>query len=224
MELNTVGIVGTVAAAPQPYHNIYGHKNIYALWVDTTRDSGTVDRILVLFQEQSIDAASFQALPGEDFDAGALAALITEGSTIEVTGQLQTYKYNGTGRTQLFVWGVYMAAAPKDCAQLNTVYMQGAIAKAPKYRETPLGKRITDISVRVRSIFSEGFYSYIPCITWEAMANRAALLEEDATVYLEGRLQSRQYIKETPEGTQQLTTWEVSINRLNTGENQDNGN
>lgn len=213
MDINTVGIVGTVAAL-QPYHNIYGRGNVYALWLDTERDSGVKDRIIVLFQEDKIEGDSFQALPGDYMEPGGMAALIKEGSRIEVTGAIQTYKDMNTGRVQLFVWGLYLAAVPEGSNQLNTVYMHGEIAKEPIYRETPKGKRITDMAVRIPSAFTEGFYSYIPCIAWKGLAARAAELKEGDVVYLEGRLQSREYNKTTPEGDKTLTTWEVSVYKL----------
>ena len=214
MELNTVGIAGTAATAPEPYHNIYGQENVYALWVDTVRDSGVVDRILVLFQENRIEGDSFQATPGERSDAGNLAALIKAGSRVEVTGKIQTYKNTETGRTQLFIWALYLAAIPEGSQQLNTVYIKGEIAKAPIYRTTPKGRRIADLMVRIPSAFSAGFYSYIPCIAWWNLADQAANLVEGTTVYLEGRVQSREYVKRTEEGDKVLTTWEVSANKM----------
>ena len=213
-QVNITGLCGTVAEAPKRYHNVYGQSNVYALWLDTQRDSGTVDRVLVLLQENKIDGDSFQAPPGDYFDAGTLAALITPCSSIEVSGQIQTYKDKATGSTQLFVWASYLAAAQEDKGQLNAVYITGEIAKQPVHRETPLGRHITDIALRVPSAFTKGFYSYIPCITWGRMADYAAELQEGAVVYLEGRLQSREYTKHTEEGDQVLTTWEVSAYKL----------
>ena len=214
MELNTVGIAGTVAAAPEKYHNIYGQGNVYALWLDTTRDSGTVDRILVLFQEDRIETGSFSAKEWDFTQEGDRAALIEQGGKVEVTGRIQTYKNRETGRTQLFVWAHYVAAIPANSQELNVVYIKGEVAKVPVYRETPMGRRITDIMVCVRSEFSAGFYSYIPCLAWGKLAYRAAEFPEGTTVYLEGRIQSREYVKRTPEGDKLLTTWEVSAHKL----------
>ena len=90
----------------------------------------------------------------------------------------------------------------------------GTIAKQPTYRETPKGKRITDITVRIPSAFTPGFYSYIPCITWEKLAEQAAGLQEGQEVYLEGRIQSRDYVKKNGEESSVLTTWEISANKL----------
>lgn len=219
MELNTVGIAGTVATAPERYRNIYGQENVYAIYLDVTRDSGTVDRILVLFQEDRIEGDSFQALPGDYMEAGKLAALIKAGSRVEVTGAIQTYKNMETGRVQLFVWGLYLAAIPEGSQQLNAAYIKGEMARVPVYRETPKGRYITDLMVRIPSVFSPGFYSYIPCIAWGRLADRAAELPEGTTVYLEGRVQSREYTKHTQEGDKVLTTWEVSANKLETEAN-----
>lgn len=201
MEMNTVGIAGTVAAAPAPYRNIYGRENVYALWLDVARDSGTVDCVLVLVQvgktEMEIDRAALR-----------------EGSRVEATGTVQTYKDRETGHTQLFVWASYLAAVPDDSQQINTVYITGTVARQPVYRETPKGKHITDFAICVPSAFAQGFYSFIPCIAWERLAEQAAEMQEGSEVYLEGRVQSRNYTKKTPEGTRELTTWEISVNKL----------
>lgn len=211
-QLNVVGLAGTAAVAPIPYNNIYGRSGVYALWLDIARDSGVIDRVLVLFQEDKVDADSFGALPWNE--PGYMAALIKEDSRVEVTGALQTFKDIATGRTQLFVWA-YRVAAGTESQEFNNVYITGEVAKTPVYRETPKGRRITDIAVRIPSEFTPGFYSYIPCITWETVADRAQWLEEGATVYLEGRLQSRDYVKRYQDGTEELlTTWEVSVCRL----------
>lgn len=214
MELNTTGIVGTVAAAPEKYHNIYGQENVYALWLDTARDSGVADRILVLFQEDKIDGDSFRALPGDYMEAGGVAALIKKGDRVEVTGQLQTCKNWATGRSQLFVWAGYIAGVTVGSKQLNNVYLQAKVLREPVYRETPKGRHITDLALVVNSEFSEGYTCIIPGIAWERTAEWAAYLEPGITVYLEGRLQSRDYTK----GDQVLTTWEVSISKIQTKE------
>lgn len=216
MQLNTIGLTGTVAAAPEPYHNVYGRGNVYALYLDVARDSGIVDRILVLFQENKIEGDSFQALPGDYMGTGNLAALIKQGSRIEVTGAIQTYKDNSTGHTQLFVWARYLAAVTKDAPphELNTVYIDGEVAKEPIYRETPKGQHITEIVLRVPSEFTPGFYSFVPCITWNKIADWAKVIPEGAPMHLEGRLQSRNYRKNTPNGTEVKTTWEISACKL----------
>lgn len=214
MELNTIGIAGTVAETPEKHHNIYGREDVYALWLDTARDSGVADRILVLFQGNKINSESLGAYPPDAFAPEELVELIRKGSRIEVTGQLQTFKNRETGRTQLFVWAAYVAALPEGSQQLNSVYLNAEVLREPVYRETPKGRQITDLALTVPSAFTEGYTCVIPCITWGRMAEWAAYLEPGTAVYLEGRLQSRDYMK----GDQVLTTWEVSVSKIHTKE------
>lgn len=213
-QINIAGLCGTVAEAPTKYHNVYGQSGVYALWLDTERDSGVIDRILVLFQGNKIDSESLGAYPPDAFTPEELVELIGAGRRVEVSGQLQTYKDKENGSTQLFVWASYLAAAQEDKGQFNAVYITGAIAKEPIHRETPLGRHITDLALRIPSAFTKGFYSYVPCITWGRMADNAAELPEGAVIYLEGRLQSREYVKRTKKGEETLTTWEVSAYKL----------
>lgn len=228
MDTNVVGLCGTVAEAPQKHQNVYGQSDLYALWLDTERDSGTKDRVLVLFQANKIDGESLGAYPADAFTPEELVELITAGSRIEVSGCLQKRKDNATGHNQLFVWAHHLAAAQKDKSQFNTVYITGEIARKPMYRETPLGKSITDIVLRIPSIFAKGFYSHVSCIAWKKLAEKAAELPEGTVVYMEGRLQSREYIKRREEGVETLTTWELSAYKLEVEEqkegNQSNGN
>lgn len=225
-QLNVVGLAGTAVAAPELYQNVYGRSGVYALWMDIARDSGVKDRVLVLFQEDKIDADTFGALPWNE--PGYMAALIKEGSRVEVTGTLQTCKSAETLRTQVFVWAYRVAAEKEETAGLeyNNVYITGEVAKTPRYRETPKGRRITDISLRIPSEFTPGFYSFIPCIAWGKTAERAQWMEKGATVYLEGRLQSREYLKCHPDGAEEtITTWEVSAVKLTEPEGeQEDGN
>lgn len=213
-EMNTAGITGVVAEAPRRRNNLYGRPGIYMLWLDAERDSGTVDRVLVLFQEDKIDGESLNTLPGDYMEPGGLAALIKPGSVIEITGKVQTYKDTQTGKTQLFVWALYVAAVQENSQRINLCFMSGEIAKRPIYRTTPRGARITEITLRIPSAFSEGFYSFVPCITWERLAEEAAELQKGQTVQVEGRIQQRTYRKTTEEGTRELSTWEVSVNKM----------
>ena len=214
MELNTIGIAGTVAAAPERHSNVYGWEGIYALWLDSLRDSGVEDRVLVLFRADKVDGESLGAYPADAFTPEELVELIRAGSRIEVTGQLQTYKNKETGRTQLFIWASYIAAYSEEWQQFNAAYIKGEVVRQPVYRETPKGRYITNLALCVPSAFTQGFSCVIPCITWGRNAAKAAEVKPGDTVYLEGRLQSREYEK----GGQVFTTWEVSANKVDTKE------
>lgn len=204
MDINTVGIVGTVAEAPVRFKDIFGQNNVYAMWLDSKRLSETSDRILVLFQEDKIE--------GEEFKERLLNAW-ENGCKVEVTGSLQTYKTKA-GRTQVFVWGLYIAEVPGYTEDMNAAYLKGEVAKEPKYRDTPKGRRLTEVILKVPSFFNEGYYSYIPCITWGPAADRAVWLKKGDMVYMEGRTQKREYAKPLQNGYKMMATWEVSVSKL----------
>lgn len=214
MELNTIGIAGNVVAAPERHANVYGWEGIYALWLDSLRDSGIEDCVLVLFRADKINGESLGAYPPDAFAPEELVELIKPGSRVEVTGQLQTYKNKETGRTQLFIWASYVSALSEEWQQFNAAYITGEVVREPVYRETPKGRYITDLALCVPSAFAQGFSCVIPCITWGRNAAKAAEVKPGDTVYLEGRLQSREYTK----GGQVFTTWEVSANKVGTKE------
>lgn len=134
MEINTVGITGIVVSQPEKRNNLYGRLGIYRLWVDVERDSGTIDRILVLLQEgetETEETVTTTLYPVEYWQqpeviiekkAGKLTAEeiikgFQPGSTVEVTGRVQTYKDKETGRTQLlygaYTWQQYQRTASR---------------------------------------------------------------------------------------------------------------
>ena len=122
MEINTVGITGIVVSQPEKRNNLYGRLGIYRLWVDVERDSGTIDRILVLLQEgetETEETVTTTLYPVEYWQqpeviiekkAGKLTAEeiikgFQPGSTVEVTGRVQTYKDKPDVRS--FLYGAY---------------------------------------------------------------------------------------------------------------------
>lgn len=83
----------------------------------------------------------------------------------------------------------------------------------PTHRETPRGKHITDITVKVKNEITGGS-CFLPCICWQEQADEAAQWQQGDTVELLGRYQSRQYEKVLDTATgerEQRTAYEVSV-------------
>ena len=102
--------------------------------------------------------------------------------------------------------------------------VRGVIANNPTYRETPRGKRITDITVKVRNELTGG-NCYLPCICWQEQADEAAQWQQGDTVELLGRYQSRQYEKVLDAATgerEQRTAYEVSVRLIRRKEEAEN--
>ena len=55
---------------------------------------------------------------------------------------------------------------------------------------------------------------YLPCIAWGSLALRCGQLCVGEALHLDGRLQSRTYLKSLGEITQERTAFEISITSL----------
>lgn len=141
------------------------------------------------------------------------------GTYVEVFGVLRSISksVNGKQRTVLNV----LAKDIQNCGinisptKNNLFSFCGDIVKPPIYRKTPKGAEITELLVSIKR-FSEKS-DYLPCISWNAEARKAANLTPGCRIKATGRIQSREYDKKlNPEGTltEKRTVNEVSIGRI----------
>lgn len=114
----------------------------------------------------------------------------------------------------VFVLAEYVGVVSEQVEQQNGVHMEGIIAREPIHRTTPLGKVITEITVKVPSAFDLLHYCFIPVICWEKCARVVARYQKDTKVVLEGRLQSREYKKRMDGIDAILTAYEVSARHI----------
>ena len=91
----------------------------------------------------------------------------------------------------------------------NLILLSGTLCKPPNLRTTPMGRDICDLMLAVNRHY--GRSDYLPCITWGARACETALWDVGTRVSLEGRLQSRSYIKVLDTGAVERTAFEVSV-------------
>ena len=92
-----------------------------------------------------------------------------------------------------------------DC---NEVYLRGTLCKPPNLRTTPMGRDICDLMLAVNRHY--GRSDYLPCICWGPRARSAAQWGVGTMLRLEGRIQSRRYIKVSEDGAEERTAFEVS--------------
>ena len=93
-----------------------------------------------------------------------------------------------------------------DC---NLVQLTGTLCKAPNLRCTPMGRDICDLMLAVNRHY--GRSDYLPCICWGVKAREAEAWGVGTQLRLEGRIQSRRYIKLSDEGAVEKTAFEVSV-------------
>lgn len=217
---NAVGLAGEVKELTEieqlcglPF---YG----YAAKITTPRPRGEEDEVVVAFKEAAVDR-------GKTGDGLHLENYFTAGSRLLIAGKIQTLKDFSTGKVLVFVLADYVALSPKAMLQ-DDVVVRGELAYTPTHRETPRGKRISDIMVKVKSELTGG-WCFIPCICWQETADEVATWQQGDVVELLGRYQSREYEKEVSpfytDGkiagglTEKRTAYEISVSQINrTGE------
>ena len=91
--------------------------------------------------------------------------------------------------------------------------MDGYICKNPVYRQTPLGREITDLLVAINRPYNKS--DYIPAIVWGRNAKFAKNLNVGDRIQLWGRVQSRGYEKKLDDGEiLKKVAYEVSISKI----------
>jgi len=91
--------------------------------------------------------------------------------------------------------------------------LDGYICKNPVYRQTPLGREITDLLMAINRPYNKS--DYIPAIVWGRNAKFAKSLNIGDRIQLWGRVQSREYEKKLDNGeVLKKVAYEVSISKI----------
>lgn len=218
-EKNVVGLAGDVKEL-KAVEAVCGLRfKGYLGLVEVERPSGITDTLVVAFAWD----APYKSTQGVEFD---VLREYPAGSRLLLYGKMQTLKDFSTGRQLVFVLADFVALSPKAERQ-NDIVLVGEIAYKPTYRETPRGKHISDIFVKVRNQLTKSS-SLIPCICWNETVEEVANWLPGDTVKLIGRLQSREYEKLIEEiyadgvvaerVTETRTAYEVSVHTIRKAE------
>jgi hypothetical protein len=188
MTNNGVLLRGELVTEPTFSHESHG-KEFVSFFLSVERLSGVRDRLRVVAQP-------------------ALLPEVQLGDTLEVQGQLRSYN-NRTGQGRRLVISVYAQGVTRSQGEPeNRVWLQGQVCREPVYRRTPLGREICDLMLAVPR--SYGRKDYLPCILWGSLARMGADCPKGTELWLQGRLQSRTYVKQLEEGSEERTAYEVS--------------
>lgn len=190
MEQNHIELIGCPICAPIYSHSNHG-RQFFRFELEVTRLSGAVDRLPVLVSRELMEACP-----------------IEEGEALYISGQIRSFN-NRCGSGRKLVISVLAEELYPSCQEHeNRVSLRGVICKEPIYRRTPLGREICDIMLAVNRAYRRA--DYLPCILWGRCAQEAAVLPIGSVLELEGRLQSRDYIKMIDGTPQQRTAYEIS--------------
>jgi len=130
------------------------------------------------------------------------------GSCVTVMGELRSFN-NRSGQGSRLVITVYAFSIEEDFGDhINEVTVTGAICKPPVFRTTPLGRDICDVMLAVNRRYRRT--DYLPVIVWGRKAREVADYPVGTELRVDGRIQSRKYIKIKDGISCERTAFEIS--------------
>ena len=193
-EKNHIKLCGSLAAPPVYSHSARG-RIFYTFPLEVRRLSGSTDTVNIVLGSEQL----------KDLELSSCGKLCVE-------GQLRTWNNRRGDGAKLVITVLARELYFCDGPDENIVRLSGTLCKAPNLRITPMGRDICDLMLAVNRHY--GRSDYLPCICWGIKARQAANWQVGTSLRLEGRLQSRNYIKLTEEGALQRVAFEVSVTEI----------
>lgn len=187
---NQITLRGSLASLPTFSHENHGRR-FCRFTLEVPRLSGAVD-LLPVIAEQSIV---------ESIDPNG-------GEMLTVYGQIRSHNVRSDGTRRLLIFVFASSVVCEDGKPINDVILEGPLCRDPIFRRTPLGREICDVMLAVPRAFRRA--DYLPCILWGRTAQEASRCHIRDRIRICGRLQSREYTKQTEEGPLQRTAYEIS--------------
>ncbi len=189
-ENNRVLLCGTMAGAPQYSHSAGGQR-FYSFPLQVQRLSGSGDVLNIVLRREQLAAVE-----------------LGEQARLRVRGELRSFNNRRGEGARLVLTVLARELALTDEPDENRVLLRGTLCRAPNARVTPLGRDICDLLLAVNR--RGGRSDYLPCICWGSRAREAARWQVGDVVRLEGRFQSRGYLKLREDGLERRVAYEVS--------------
>jgi len=194
---NKIKLIGEIITPIEFSHESFGERFL-KFDIQTFRLSQQKDIIPIVVPERRIEEN------------------IVIGDMVEIDGQFRSFsEFDNEGKNHLILFGFVKKIKKSDSpCSLNEIVLKGFFCNKPIYRETPFGRQIVDILVAVNRDHNKS--DYIPCIAWGRNAQKLKDLPVGTEIELQGRIQSREYLKVIENGEKiPKTAMEVSISQLN---------
>ena len=197
-ENNQLTIRGKILKEFEFAYEIAGEK-FFRTTISVPRASGTVDELQVVASERLIDVR----------DVGLV------GKIVGIYGQFRSFNKTGDDGKRKLILSVFVKEIGFEeeydySNKSNLVRLVGTVCNKPLYRETPLGRTISDLTIAVNRGYGKS--DYIPCVFWGRNAKFASEFEVGTVISISGRVQSRNYIKKLSEyDYEERTAYEVSV-------------
>lgn len=198
-ENNQVLMRGVISAGFTFSHQVLG-EGFYMTEIQVKRLSDAEDRIPVMVSERLVDVTQDPV-----------------GEYVEIRGQFRSYNKHEEDHNRLilslFAREISYANEEEEPDHLNKILLDGYICKPPVYRKTPFEREIADVLLAVNRAYDKS--DYIPCICWGRNARYASSFEVGSHLQMEGRIQSRKYVRKLDEeNAEERVAYEVSVSRL----------
>ena len=201
---NVAEVIGRLEGEFVYSHTVYG-EDFYAVKVRVPRLSDSYDEIPLMVSNRLLGTKE-----------------VYENQIVRAEGQFRSYNQHTEGRSKLllslFVRHIEIMndteEEMKEQMSPNQIFLDGFICKKPIYRQTPLGREITDLLLAVNRPYNKS--DYIPAIAWGRNARFSAGFEVGDRLKVWGRIQSRQYQKHgSAEDEPEIrTAYEISISKM----------
>lgn len=207
-ENNKVTMCGTVYGDLEYSHEVLGEK-FYKGVIATQRYSEVFDFIPFIVSERIINV--------NDIHDGKILLLKGQYRSFNEITDVKSYL-----RLFVFVQAVTYIDHPEAYYE-NTIDLIGHVVKSSACRQTPIGRKVTELIVAVERAY--GRSDYIPLIVWGRCAQYISNLDVGKKVKIYGRIQSREYNKKVSEKEyEKRVAYEVSVKALELLENQEENN
>jgi len=184
--------------AEEPIFSHYGGTEQYmAFPLEIERLSGAFDKINIIARKTDIDNL------GHEW---------TDADKLYLMGEVRSFNNRideKTSRLIITILAKELRYVEPDDTDRNDIHLRGVLCKQPILRKTPMGRQICDLMLAVNRRY--GRSDYLPCIAWGKVAAHISIRQIGATVCLNGRIQSRKYIKNTDSGPEERTAFEISV-------------
>ncbi len=205
IENNRVALSGEIVTNFEFSHEVCG-EGFYTALLASERLSGKKDILPIMVSNRLVDVKAEWT-----------------GRFANISGQFRSYNKHEKDKSRLI-----LSVFAKDFNEtgeipflnnVNSISLEGYICKCPNCRETPLGREVADILLAVNRPYRKT--DYIPTICWGRNARFSEKLQVGTKLQIEGRIQSREYLKKISENeAEKRIAYEVSVQKMEAAEDE----
>lgn len=194
LEANQALLVGEVLEGFTPSH-VFKGKQFFKNVLRVMRNSGTYDFVPII---------SVSPYPE-----------IKEGDTVSIEGSVYThYKPDKYKSVKLYVMINKLRKVGAKTPHQNDIFIAGVMSRYvdPYLRRTPFGRTLCEFVIQKPHSIKDYTYN-IYCIAWGKTAQYVNCLTRGQKIGLQGRFQSRDYVKCVAETNENISirTYEISV-------------